>query len=111
MRYPIQIGAFGAAWYVGSQMQMRLFPKFSRKTVGTGRLYNHTGVNDPSIYLNNHDLISKFRLFENGQTPADASASMEDYLDIYSSGPLTKAEMLNRLADGRPVDANFASKF
>ena len=30
---------------------------------------------------------------------------------MYSSGPLTKAELLNRMADGLPVDPEFASKF
>jgi hypothetical protein len=34
-----------------------------------------------------------------------------DYLDLYTSGPLTKAELLNRIADGLPVDPNFAKKF
>lgn len=30
---------------------------------------------------------------------------------MYQSGPLTKAELLNRMADGLPVDQNFANKF
>jgi hypothetical protein len=30
---------------------------------------------------------------------------------LYTSGPLTKAELLNRIADGLPVDPNFANKF
>lgn len=30
---------------------------------------------------------------------------------MYTSGPLTKAELLNRMADGLPVDPEFASKF
>ena len=55
-------------------------------------------------YLNNHDLISRFRFFEKGGAAAEASAGVENYLDIYNSGPLTKAEMLNRIADGRGVD-------
>jgi hypothetical protein len=32
-------------------------------------------------------------------------------LDLYTSGPLTKSELLNRIADGLPVDPNFAKKF
>lgn len=36
---------------------------------------------------------------------------MSQYLDMYQSGPLTKAELLNRIADGLPVDPKFASKF
>jgi len=62
--------------------------------------------------LNNHDLISKFRIFEEGSVAhADAQNSVENYLDIYSSGPLTKSEMLNRIAEGKHVDENFAKKF
>lgn len=30
---------------------------------------------------------------------------------MYTSGPLTKAELLNRIADGLPIDPNFANKF
>lgn len=33
------------------------------------------------------------------------------YVDAYQYGPLTKAELLNRMADGLPVDPRFASKF
>lgn len=42
---------------------------------------------------------------------ADAKHSVEDYLDLYQSGPLTKADLLNRIADGREVDSDFAKKF
>ena len=79
--------------------------------------YNfHRVTNSPGIqaetYLNNHDLISKFRIFEEGSVAhADSQSQVESYLDIYSSGPLTKAEMLNRIAEGKPVDENFAKKF
>lgn len=62
--------------------------------------------------MNNHDLISKFRIFEEGSVAhADAQGQVENYLDIYNSGPLTKAEMLNRIAEGKPVDESFAKKF
>jgi len=38
---------------------------------------------------------------------------VQSYLDLYTSGPLTKAEMLNRIADGRPMEesARLLSKF
>lgn len=64
-----------------------------------------------NCYLANHDLISKFRIFESGVGHADSQQEVEDYLDIYTSGPLTKAEMLNRIADGRKVDAAFQKRF
>ena len=64
----------------------------------------------PNHYQGNQDLVAKFRLFED-QSIASAQSNIGDYCDLYQSGPLTKAELLNRLADGLPVDSNFASKF
>ena len=61
--------------------------------------------------MNNQDLISKFRFFENGGAAADAKEDIQNYLDVYTSGPLTKAEMLNRINDGRAVDPEFAKQF
>jgi hypothetical protein len=68
------------------------------------------GVNS-NTYLNNNDLISKFRFFEDGVASADAKSDVEKYLDIYTSGPLTKSEMLNRFAEGKSVDQHFAKNF
>ena len=73
--------------------------KFWKHAPGGG----YSGIK-AETYLNNHDLISRFRFFEKGGAAAEASAGVENYLDIYNSGPLTKAEMLNRIADGRGVD-------
>jgi len=50
-------------------------------------------------------------MFENGGALADNQTQVENYLDIYQSGPLTKAEMLNRFADGKSVDSDFAKRF
>ena len=41
----------------------------------------------------------------------DAKAEIEKYLDVYTQGPLTKATMLERMAEGRDVDPGFLSKF
>ena len=107
MKVPIQASAFGAAYYVASQLQHKLFLRFSNKFY---RPESRLGVT-PNTYLNNHDLISKFRFFEDGVASADARSDVENYLDIYTSGPLTKAEMLNRFAEGKPVDPNFSKNF
>lgn len=56
-------------------------------------------------------MISKFRFFENAETSNDAQAEINNYLNVYSSQPLTKADLLNKIADGEPVDPNYASKF
>jgi hypothetical protein len=50
-------------------------------------------------------------MFENGGALADNQSAVENYLDIYQSGPLTKAEMLNRFADGKASDPDFARRF
>jgi hypothetical protein len=49
-------------------------------------------------------------MFENPAS-ADAKSTVEEYLDEYQSGPISKAELLNRLADGLPVDPAYAKKF
>ena len=56
-------------------------------------------------------MISKFRFFEGGCADADSRDGVESYLDLYHSGPLTKAEMLNRIAEGKAVDPDFARRF
>ena len=85
-----------------------MFPKYSKN-----KWRNRQGFNgiDGDHYQANYGLVAKFRLFENGGAAASAKSDLENYLDVYQSGPLTKAELLNRMADGRPVDQNFASKW
>jgi hypothetical protein len=109
MRVPVQATAFMGAYYVVAQLQHKLFMRFSKKWYRPGP-NNKQGVN-ANTYLNNNDLISKFRFFEDGVASADAKSEVEHYLDIYTSGPLTKAEMLNRFAEGKPVDEHFAKNF
>jgi hypothetical protein len=50
-------------------------------------------------------------MFDHTEAQADSKNDVESYLDVYHSGPLTKAEMLNRIADGRFVDEDFMKKF
>ena len=56
-------------------------------------------------------MISKFRFFEHDGANADAKNSIENYLDVYTNGPLTKADMLTRISEGRSVDPNFQKNF
>jgi hypothetical protein len=88
---------------MSNQFQTRFFPKLSMKFWKHAPGGGFSGIK-PETYLNNHDLISKFRFFEKGGAAADSSQDVNSYLDVYHSGPLTKAEMLNRIADGRGVD-------
>jgi hypothetical protein len=108
MQIPMMATAFAGAYYVTGQFTTRFFPKLSRNFYRPAE--DRAGIRAES-YQSNHDLVSRFRLFDGTPAAADAKQSVEDYLDLYQSGPLTKAELLNRLADGLPVDPNFASKF
>jgi len=47
----------------------------------------------------------------NSAMATDSLSEVENYLNVYTSGPLTKAEVLNRFADGQYVDPEFANKF
>lgn len=73
MKVPIQATAFGGAYYVAAQLQHKFFLRFSNKFYRpegrVGLTANH--------YLNNHDLISKFRFFEDGVASADAKNDVE----------------------------------
>lgn len=103
LRHSVGFTAFLGASYCAQMMQTHWFPKFSKK-------YSQTGVTG-NTYLNNHDLISKFRFFENGVASADSENEVKNYLELYSSGPLTKATLLDRIAEGQDIDPEYAKKF
>jgi hypothetical protein len=81
-------------------LQTRIFPKFHKYH------WQPDGGIGEGIYLHNQDLIARFRFFENGGAEAqgDAQSDLKAYLDKYTSGPPTKAEMLNRIAEGQPIE-------
>ena len=62
MRFPMQATVFTGAYYVAGQLQTRVFPKFS---LDNFRSYDGRNGIGPNHYQANHDLISKFRLFDN----------------------------------------------
>lgn len=104
MKLPIRLSAFGCAYYAFNQVHTRLLPRLHP-------LYWRHGGQKEASYLANHELISKFRFFDGDYANADAKDDMENYLDLYTSGPLTKADMLQRISDGRSVDERFAKNF
>jgi hypothetical protein len=105
MRVPIQLSVFTAAYYCANQLQTRFFPRLHFN------YWRHGGQKN-ELYLGNQALISKFRFFDSDDVAsADAKTEIEDYLDYYTSGPLTKADMLQRIQDGRGVDERFARHF
>lgn len=79
MRVPMQAATFFGAYYCASQFVTRFFPKLERKYYRTES--GKSGVSQ-NTYQCNHDLVSKFRMFDN-MASADAKGSVEDYLDEY----------------------------
>lgn len=66
MRYPIQLTAFGGAYYCATKLTQKLFPHFSYMKYyrpKDGRM----GVS-PNSYQDGQDLVAKFRVFENQST-------------------------------------------
>lgn len=105
MKVPIRLFSFGCAYYSANQLQTRFFPRLHLN-------YWRDGGQKNPLYFGNQELISKFRFFDNDSVAeADAKNQVEDYLDFYTSGPLTKADLLNRISDGRPFDERFAKHF
>jgi hypothetical protein len=119
MKYNIQLAVFCGLFYTASMFQTRFFPRLSMKFFRQG--YGGDGGSEVersghgingNIYLHNQDLISKFRIFDNNPTAmADTKQQVSSYLDMYETGPLTKASMLQRLNDGQGIDPDFANKF
>lgn len=104
MKLPIRLATFGVAYYTTNQFQTRVFPR-------SHLAYWREGGAKNAIYLANLELISKFRIFDGENASADAKTDIQDYLDVYTNGPVTKAEMLNRIRDGRSIDERFAKNF
>ena len=69
-------------------MPYKFFPKLSPST--------NTGISH-SIYTSSSDIVGKFRMFENMETP-DARDAVASYLSVHSTEPLTRSEMLDHIA-------------
>lgn len=89
MRVPLRLTAFVGAYYIGTQLPVRLFRKISRKS---------KGVTQETAFAE-FDYTSRFRLFENNNADAlSADDRMLDYLAAYSSDPLSEPELKQALA-------------
>lgn len=106
LRHSVGMTGFAAGYWLAGQFQTRIIPKFSYK-----HYKNATGGVDGTQFLNNQDLVSKFRFFENSTAYADAESEVRNYVDLYTTGPLTKASLLDRIAEGESIDPEFAKKF
>jgi len=67
MRIPIMLSGFLMGYYGAMQVQTRLFRKFTWSSY-----VNYKGGVKETTYMNNYDLVSKFRFFEEGTAYADA---------------------------------------
>lgn len=87
MRQPIRLAAFAAAYWVGTALPTRFFRKFENKPEGV----------TSDTFKSRHDLVGRFRVFEEDE-PSDALESqVADYLAAYSSDPLSEPELLDHL--------------
>ena len=88
MKLPIYSFFFLCGFYGGIQLPYKFFPKLSPST--------NTGISH-SIYTSSSDIVGKFRMFENMDTP-DSRDGVASYLAMHSNAPLTRHEMLDHIA-------------
>lgn len=87
MRYPILATAFGGAYFVGLQLPVRFFQKFSHR---------HEMITNESYY-GRHDLVGRFRAFENVKEGNSAENELLDHLSMYDKDPLSKPELIEHM--------------
>lgn len=88
MRLPIYTFAFGCAFYGGTQLPGKVFPKFTP--------HKYEGVSH-SYYTSSQDVVGKFRLFETFEDK-DAKRDLINFLSIYGTEALTKNDMMENIA-------------
>ena len=86
MRYPMVGAVFGAAYWMGLQLPTRFFAKATHRNIGV----------DPDTYKGQHDLVGRFRLFEN-ESSNSAEDKLLDHLAMYDKDPLSKPEILEHI--------------
>ena len=84
MRFPLQLSAFGIAYYCAVQLPSRFFRKFF--------VWNNDGIN-ADIYKGENDLVGRFRLHEN-QEYVSSEDDILNYLSMYAKDPLTKPQLV-----------------
>ena len=75
MKIPIYGVFFFCGFYGGIQLPYKFFPKLSPST--------NTGISH-SIYTSSSDIVGKFRMFENMETP-DSADAIASYLSMNST--------------------------
>lgn len=91
MRFPMQMTAFGIAYYVGLQLPSRVFRKFTNTNLFSVKRDNGVGHD---TYKGETDLVGRFRLFENNEHVSNEDKIL-NYLSMYAKDPLTKPELVD----------------
>jgi hypothetical protein len=87
MKLPVYGSVFMFFGYFGVQFPAKILPKLAS---------NPTGVSHSTV-LSHHDMVAKFRLFDNVES-SDQRDGMASYLSVYSTEPITKNEMIDNIA-------------
>ena len=87
MRVPMLAGVFGTAYYLALQLPVRFFQKATHR--------NQAITNE--TYYGRHDLVGRFRIFENEKGADSAEDQLLDHLAMYDKDPLSKPELVNQL--------------
>ena len=86
MRYPITVGVFATAYWIGLQLPVRFFQKATHRNDGISE----------DTYKGQHDLVGRFRLFESSKSDS-AEDKLLDHLAMYDKDPLSKPELLDHM--------------
>ena len=101
MRIPIYSFAFGCAYYGGIQLPGRIFPKL---TPGTNDGVSH------AIYTSSQDIVGKFRMFETMDS-FDSREEIGTYLSMYTTKPITKSDMMDKIVLTAMKEVDIAKLF
>ena len=107
LRYPMQMAAFGAAFYVGIQLPARAIRKITPTNLFSTK--RDSGI-DKDTYKGETDFVSRFRLFEDSSQPTKEE-DMLNYLSMYAKDPLTKPELVDQMMQNMLKKKDIVSKF
>ena len=103
MRYPLVAGVFYGAYYCALQLPVRFFQKLTHRNEGI----------TPESYKGSHDLVGRFRIFEDHQQ-SSAESELLDHMAMYDKDPLSKPElvehMINRISEQTDLSKVFQIK-
>ena len=87
VRYPIVAGVFASAYFFGLQLPTRFFQKLTHR---------NEAINTET-YMGGHDVVGRFRLFQNADKNTSAEEKLLDHLAMYDKDPLSKPELLDHM--------------